>query len=68
LRLGGIVAKGGRDWDELLSPILVKIALGASTGVTLFSLMYGRDARIQTSLGFNQPKPDYSQIVKSEFA
>jgi len=49
-----VVARGGGDWDELLGPVLFayRTAPHASTRETPFSLMYGRDARVPTNLGF----------------
>ena len=55
--LSKVVSKGGKDWDELLGPVLFayRTAPHTSTGETPFSLMYGRDARVPTSLDFYQP-------------
>jgi len=42
--LSKIVIKGGKDWDELLGPVLFayRTAPYSSTGKTPFSLLYGR--------------------------
>ena len=52
-----IVNKGGRDWDELLGPTLLayRTAPHSSTGESPFTLLYGRDARVPTSLDFYHP-------------
>ena len=55
--LAKVVKKGGKDWDDLLGPVLFayRTAPQASSGETPFSLVYGRDARVPTSLDFYQP-------------
>ena len=55
--LSKVVKKKGKDWDELLGPVLFayRTAPQSSSGETPFSLVYGRDARILTSLDFYQP-------------
>lgn len=52
--LAKVVKKNGKDWDELLGPVLFayRTAPQASSGETPFSLVYGRDARVPTSLDF----------------
>ena len=52
-----VVSKGGKDWDELLGPILLayRTAPHTSTGESPFTLLYGRDARVPTSLDFYHP-------------
>jgi len=48
--LAKLVSKGGRDWDELLGPVLFAYHTTphSSTGETPFVLVYGRDARMST--------------------
>ena len=55
--LSKIVSKGGRDWDDQLGAVLFtyRTAPHTSTGMTPFSLVYGRDPRVPTSLNFYQP-------------
>ena len=55
--LSKVVCKGGKDWDELLGPILsaYRTAPQTSTGETPFMLVYGRDTRLPTSLDFYHP-------------
>ena len=55
--LAKVVKKGGKDWDDMLGPVLFayRTAPQASSGETPFSLVYGRDARVPTSLDFYQP-------------
>ena len=55
--LSKVVKKKGKDWDELLGPVLFayRTAPQSSSGETPFSLVYGRDARVPTSLDFYQP-------------
>ena len=52
-----VVSKGGKDWDELLGPILLayRTVPHSSTGESPFTLLYGRDARVPTSLDFYHP-------------
>ena len=54
-----VVSKKGKNWDELLGPVLFanRTAPHASSGETPFSLVYGRDARTPTSLDFYLPPP-----------
>ena len=55
--LSKVVCKGGKDWDELLCPILFayRTAPQTSTRETPFMLVYGRDPRVPTSLDFYHP-------------
>jgi len=55
--LSKIVTRGGKDWDELLGPVLFayRTVPHSSTGETPFSLLYGRDPRVPTSMNFYQP-------------
>jgi len=64
--LSKVMAIGGRDWDELLGPVLFayQTAPCASTGETPFSLMYGRDARVPTSLDFYQPTSTMETVFR----
>ena len=67
--LSKIVSKGGRDWDDQLGAVLFayRTAPHTSTGMTPFSLVYGRDPRVPTSLNFYQPA--YSTpVLETEFA
>ena len=67
--LSKIVSKGGRDWDDQLGAVLFayRTAPHTSTGITPFSLVYGRDPRVPTSLNFYQPV--YSTpVLETEFA
>ena len=67
--LSKIVSKGGRDWDDQLGAVLFayRTAPHTSTGMTPFSLVYGRDPRVPTSLNFYQPV--YSTpVLETEFA
>ena len=54
--LAKVVKKGGKAWDDMdmLGPVLFanRTAPQASSGETPFSLVYGRDARVPTSLDF----------------
>ena len=51
------VSRGGKDRDDLLGPFLFAYSTAphSSTGETPFSLMYGRDACVPTSLNFYKP-------------
>ena len=57
--LSKVVKKKGKDWDELLGPVLFayRTAPQSSSGETPFSLVYGRDATVPwpTNLDFYQP-------------
>jgi len=67
--LAKVVSKNGRDWDELLGPILFayRTAPQASSGETPFSLVYGRDARVPTSLDFYVPPPHFP-VIETDYA
>ena len=67
--LAELVSKGGRDWDELLGPVLFayRTTTHSSTGESPFLLVYGRDARMPTSLDFSAPTVCYP-IVATEYA
>ena len=55
--LSKVVQKKSKDWDELLGHVLFayRIAPQSSSEETPFSLVYGRNARVLTSLDFYQP-------------
>ena len=55
--LSKVVTKRGKDWDELLGPVLLayRTAPDSFTGETPFSLLYGRDPRVPISMDFYQP-------------
>ena len=57
--LSKLVVKKGRNWDELLGPVLMayKTTPQASSGESPFYLLYGRDASLPSSLDFYVPKP-----------
>ena len=67
--LAKLVSKGGRDWDELLGPVLFayRTTPHSSTGESPFVLVYGRNARMPTSLDFSAPTVRYP-IVATEYA
>ena len=67
--LAKVVNKNGKDWDELLGPVLFayRTAPQASSGDTPFSLVYGRDARVPTSLDFYQPVSPLP-VLETDFA
>lgn len=64
-----VVSRGGKDWDEMLGPVLLayRTAPHSSTGKSPFTLLYGRDARLPTSLNFYQPTITMP-IVETEYA
>lgn len=53
-----LVEKKGKNWDELLGPLLLayRTSPHSSTGETPFFLMYGRDCRIPTGLDIYVPR------------
>ena len=57
--LSKLVVKKGRNWDELLGPVLMayRTTPQASSGESPFYLLYGRDASLPSSLDFYVPKP-----------
>ena len=67
--LAKIVSKKGRDWDELLGPVLMayRTTPHSSTGEAPFYLVYGRDARLPTGLDFSIPAVKYP-IVATDYA
>ena len=67
--LAKVVTQKGRDWDELLGPVLLayRTTPHSSTGEAPFYLVHGRDARLPTVLDFNTPIVRYP-IVATEYA
>ena len=67
--LSKVVSRGRKDWDELLGPLLFayRIAPHSSTAETTFSLVYGRDACVPTSLNFYQPI-NRGSVVETDYA
>ena len=67
--LAKVVKKGGKDWDEMLGPVLFayRTAPQASSGETPFSLVYGRYARVPTSLDFYKPVSSLP-ILETDYA
>jgi len=67
--LSKVVNKNGKDWDERLGPVLFayRTAPQASSGETPFSLVYGRDARVPTSLDFYLPPPCFP-VIETDYA
>ena len=59
-----LVAKGGRNWDTLLGPVLFayRTTPHSSTGVSPFYLTYGRDPVLPTALDFHAPAVKYPVI------
>ena len=59
-----LVSKGGRNWDELLGPVLFayRTTPHTSSGESPFYLVYGRDARIPSSLSFDAPVVKYHTL------
>ena len=67
--LAKVVTQKGRDWDELLGPVLLayRTTPHSSTGEAPFYLVHGRDACLPTVLDFNAPTVRYP-IVATEYA
>ena len=67
--LSKVLYRGGKDWDDLLSPLLFvyRTAPHSSTGETPFSLVYGHDAHVPTSLNFYQPA-DRMPVAETDYA
>ena len=67
--LAKVVGKKGRDWDELLGPVLLAYHTTPhlSTGEAPFYLVYGRDAHLPTALDFKVPAVKYP-ILATEYA
>jgi len=59
-----LVSKGGSDWDTLLGPVLFayRTTPHTSSGESPFYLVYGRDARIPSSVSFSAPIIKYSTL------
>jgi len=66
--LSKLVEKKGRNWDMLLGPVLMayRTTPQASTGESPFYLLYGRDARLPSSLDFYSPTLK-SVTIESEY-
>ena len=63
-----LVAKGGRNWDTLLGPVLFayRTTPHSSTGVSPFYLTYGRDPVLPTALDFHAPAVRYP-VIETEY-
>ena len=59
-----LAPKGGRDWDDLLGPVLFayRTTPHTSSVESPFYLVYGRDAHIPLSLSFNAPVVKYPTL------
>ena len=59
--LAKLVEKGGHDWDELLGPVLLanRATSHASSGMSPFYLLYGRDPQLPSQLEFQVPVARY---------
>ena len=59
-----LVSKGGHNWDTLLGPVLFayRTTPHSSTGESPFYLVYGRDARIPSSVSFTPPLTKYHTL------
>ena len=66
--LSKLVSKGSRGWDQLLRPVLFayRITPHASTGMSPFYLMYGRDPKFPSSLDFQTPTSKFP-IIETEY-
>ena len=66
--LAKVVGQKGRDWDELLGPVLLayRTTPHSSTGEAPFYLVYGRDANLPTALDFKTPAVKYP-IVATDY-
>ena len=63
-----LVAKGGRNWDTLLGPVLFayRTTPHSSTGVSPFYLTYGCDPVLPTALDFHAPAVRYP-VIETEY-
>ena len=59
--LAKVVKKGGHDWDELLGPVLLayRATPHASSGLSPFYLLYGRNPQLPSQLDFQVPVARY---------
>ena len=66
--LSKVVNKGGRDWDELLGPVLLayRATPHASSGMSPFYLLYGRDPQLPSQLEFRVPTVR-SPVIETEY-
>ena len=62
--LSKVVNKGGRDWDDLLGPVLLayRATSHVSSGMSPFYLLYGRDPKLPTQLDFQVPVTRYPTV------
>ena len=71
--LSKLVVNKGRDWDQVLGPLLFvyRTMPHSSTGETPLFLLYGRDAKLPSVLDFYSPRPKipaiYSEYGKTLF-
>ena len=62
--LAKMVTKKGRDWDTLLGPVLLayQATPHASSGMSPFYLLYGRNPQLPTALNFRLPVKRFPTI------
>ena len=63
--LSKLVVNKGRDWDQVLGPLLFAYR-HSSTRETPFLLLYGRDAKLPSVLDFYSPRPK-TPVIYSEY-
>lgn len=63
-----LVKKGGHDWDELLGPVLLayRATPHASSGMSPFYLLYGRNPQLPSQLDFQVPVTRYP-VMETEY-